>query len=716
MPNSIVTLAALAVAIQSGLLAQNAVPALGSSPLATTVSLNADSLEAGFDGVGLVNGGGATSVLLKDYPESKRNEMFDLIFKPKFGASVSALLVEIPGDGNSTQGSMPSHMRTRNDLNFQRGYTWWILQQAKRRNPNLVLTGMAWSAPGWVGDGKFWSKDTAIYYTNWLKGLRDVYGLEFNAIGLRNEKGVSFDFAKELRRALSSQGFDRVKIQGFDNWPKDKLAFVKDMIANPQLRDAVDIISAHTLVSVPPTDGEKLKSWAKDLNKPIWNSEEHVYKSGFEAEISIVQALNLNHVRFGTSLVVNWYDIAAVYPLEPYSETPAALLARSPWSGGYTVRESLWGYAHYGQFTAPGWHYLENGSGELAGGGSYVSLKSPGNDYSIVIETKDAKAPQNLRFSISGLSPSDVTVWKSNAEGQFKHAGFIKTLRGMFSLMAEPNTIYSLSTTRGQQKGSFSDAPLDKAFPFPYRDTFDEYASPERYGYLPHFTADIDEIFEITDRPDRKGKCLRQVIARHPISWAPEWKPYTIIGDDQWRDYEISADVYLNAGDSGGIMGRVNDVGSGYGTVPKGYYFELTAEGTARLVVSRGKKDKRALVGDAEQQALIQNTDDPAAGGEAQLAITRLAAFNPKVWHKLSLQFRGNDISAWVDGRKALTGNSTLYSHGLGGLMAGGDEQVLSTPYFDNLIIKPLDTPDPKEPTRLSGVSPIYGGGKPKKR
>lgn len=108
-----------------------------------TVELNGDAGGRRFDGIGVVDGGGATSVLLKDYPEPQRSQILDLIFRPKFGASVSALLVEIPGDGNATQGSMPSHMHTRDDLNFHRGYTWWILQQAKKRNPNLTLTGMS---------------------------------------------------------------------------------------------------------------------------------------------------------------------------------------------------------------------------------------------------------------------------------------------------------------------------------------------------------------------------------------------------------------------------------------------------------------------------------------------------------------------------------------------------------------------------------------------
>lgn len=100
-----------------------------------------------FDGIGAVNGGGATSVLLKDYPEPQRSQIMDMVFKPMFGASVSAMLVEIPGDGNSTQGSMPSHSHYRGDYNFERGYTWWVMSEAQRRNPRLALDATAWSAP-----------------------------------------------------------------------------------------------------------------------------------------------------------------------------------------------------------------------------------------------------------------------------------------------------------------------------------------------------------------------------------------------------------------------------------------------------------------------------------------------------------------------------------------------------------------------------------------
>ncbi len=652
------------------------------------VELKGDAGGKRFDGIGTVNGGGATSVLLKDYPEPQRSQIFDLVFKPKFGASISTLLVEIPGDGNSTQGSMPSHMHTRDDLNYSRGYIWWTLQEAKKRNPDLTLDGTAWSAPGWIGNGNFWSQDAADYYVKWLQGLRTVYGLEFDAIGCRNEKGFSVEFVKMLRASLDTNDFQKVKIHAFDDWPpKTKFSWVPKLLTDEKLNAAIAIFSAHVLQSAPASP--EVQAIATQLNKPIWCTEEHVYKKGFDCEISIVQAFNQDFLRSGATKIVNWYDIAALYPTEPYSEDPAMLLAHSPWSGHYDVREALWGYAHYGQFTQVGWQYLNGGCGELTNGGTFVTMKSPGEDYSIIIETKGATARQQLHFQTSGgLSGKKLCVWRSNEKEQFIQQAAIKSVNGSFTITLDTNSIYSLSTTTGQQKGSFANIPADKPFPFPYSETFEEYTSPKATGYLPHYTADIADVFEIAQRPDTKGKCLRQVVPVPPISWAPEWQPYTILGDDQWTNYEVSADVYLNPGDAAGVMGRVNAAGPGFGCIPKGYFMKLGDDGQCRLVVVRGKKDKKKLVGDAEQQALILAQKDDGAGGELELGSIQLPNIKPDEWHNLKLRFEGSVISGLVDDKTVITATNALYSHGMAGLMAGGEKKKLSTPYFDNLLIK----------------------------
>ena len=672
-----------------------------------TVQLRGDAGGKRFDGIGVVNGGGATSVLLKDYPAAQRSQILDLVYKPKFGASVSALYVEIPGDGNSTQGSMPSHMHTRDDLDYSRGYMWWIMEEAKRRNPGLTLDGAAWSAPGWVGSGNFWSQDTADYYVKWLQGLRKVYGLELDAIGCRNEKGANFDFVKRLRASLDANDFSAVKIHAFDDWPNNKFDFVRTIATNETLRNAIDVLSAHTLMSIPAS--KQVQASADAWNKPIWDTEEHIYLRGFDCALNIVHAFNDNYIRSGATKIVNWYDIAALYPMEPYSENPPMILAYWPWSGHYEVREALWGYAHYGQFTQVGWEYLHGGCELLAGGGSFVTMKSPAGDYSVIFETKGATAPQMIRFEVgSGLSTKSLCVWRSDAREQFVQQPDIKLEKSAFTVTLEPDSIYSVSTTRGQQKGAFKTIPPPKPFPFPYYETFEQYSDSKAWGQLPHYTADIVDAFEIADRPDNQGKCLHQVVPIPTLSWAPDWQPYTILGDTNWQDYEVSADVCLNPGDSAGVMGRVNNVGTGFGIIPKGYFLQLGADGQCRLSVIRGTPARRRAAGDAEQQALVSADKDDSEGGERVLGTVELSSVRSNSWHNLQLRFEGFNITGLVDGKPVLAATNALYSHGMAGLMAGGSRRKLSTPYYDNLLIKGVNAPTPKPTGTLAGQKPIY--------
>jgi len=676
---------------------------------ATTQVIVLDGRAGGprFDGIGVVEGGGGTGVLLKDYPEPQRSQILDLVFKPKFGASVSALYVEIPGDGNSTQGSMPSHRHTRDDLNAWRGYMWWEMREAKRRNAGLTLDGAAWSAPGWVGEhshGDFFSQDAADYYVSWLKALRDVHGLHMPTLGMRNERGVNLDFAKTLRRTLDGNGFADVKIHGFDNWPEDKFDFVSRMETDSDLRNAIAILSAHNSPPESVTSPSVLGAAAR-MHKPLWDTEQHVYKAGFDGLISTVQAFNLNHIDSGYTKITDWYGIAGLYEMEPYSgEKEAAVRANWPWSGRYEINQKLWAYAHYGQFTEVGWHYLDKASGKLQGGGSFVTLASPKGEYSVIIETKDASAPQSIRLDIGALAKKALAVWRSDEQAQFVHQADIVPVRGAATLILEPHAVYTLTTTRGQKKGGFDAVPAAKAFPFPYHEGFDAYADPASWGYLPRYFADIAGAFELSPCPGRSGQCLHQAVPVPTLSWAPDWMPYTIIGDDHWRDYEVAADIRLSAGESGSVMGRINNVGWGYGFIPKGYFIELSAGGDLRLVVIRGKPDKKKLVGDAEQQALIRASNDDSEGGEKVLATFRAEGVGPDQWHRLGLKFEGNRITGTLDGKAVLTATDALYDHGIAGLLAGADARAVSRPWFDNLAIIPPGgdgvAPPPPAPAR----------------
>ena len=270
-----------------------------------TVVINPATGVKTFDGVGAVSGGGATSVLLKDYVEPQRSQILDYLFKPKFGAAMSALFVEIPGDGNSTQGSELSHMHRRDDENYFRGLRMVADgggEKAESRD-HFGWRCLGLSALG--RDNVFWSQDMCDYYVKWIEGLKQFHGLTFDAIGCRNEKGVNEDFAKKMRATLDRAGLEKVRLHGFDNWGKTKWDWTGNLTNDTGLRKAVDILSNHTMFEIGAPDA--VRQISDEMHKPIWNTEEHVYKKGFDCEISLVQVFNQNYISSRVTKILCWY-------------------------------------------------------------------------------------------------------------------------------------------------------------------------------------------------------------------------------------------------------------------------------------------------------------------------------------------------------------------------------------------------------------------------
>ena len=120
----------------------------GSADTTAIQSLDFAKATHTFNGIGGLSGGGATSVLLTNkYPEKQKDEILDFLFKPKFGASLQIVKVEIGGDSQSTDGTETSHMHSPDDLNYERGYEWEILVEAKKRNPNIKTYGFDHGMP-----------------------------------------------------------------------------------------------------------------------------------------------------------------------------------------------------------------------------------------------------------------------------------------------------------------------------------------------------------------------------------------------------------------------------------------------------------------------------------------------------------------------------------------------------------------------------------------
>ena len=118
--------------------------ALASVACATTVPLDFSVPGTSYEGVGALSGGGGVTRLLIDYEEALQQDILDILFKPKAGASLQIIKVEMGGDTASTEGTEMSHARVRGDLNCTRGYEWLVLAEAKKRNPGIRTYGLTW--------------------------------------------------------------------------------------------------------------------------------------------------------------------------------------------------------------------------------------------------------------------------------------------------------------------------------------------------------------------------------------------------------------------------------------------------------------------------------------------------------------------------------------------------------------------------------------------
>jgi hypothetical protein len=183
---------------------------------ATTVVVDGNAGGRVFDGVGAISGGGGNSRLLFDYPEPQRSQILDYLFKPGVGAAMQILKVEVGGDTNSTSGAEPSHKHTASDLNCNRGYEWWLMEQAKARNPAIKLYALAWGAPGWIGNGTFFSTDMINYYVSFLDCAKASHGLTIDYLGGWNERGFDKTWYENLRSTLNSHGYSNVLVVADD--------------------------------------------------------------------------------------------------------------------------------------------------------------------------------------------------------------------------------------------------------------------------------------------------------------------------------------------------------------------------------------------------------------------------------------------------------------------------------------------------------------------
>ncbi len=630
-------------------------------PVNTAIAVDPAGPGRVFDGVGAISGGGGNSRLLIDYPTRQRDQILDYLFKPGYGASLQILKLEIGGDANSTDGSEPSVEHTRGAVNCDVGYEFWLAKQAKARNPNIRLYGLAWAAPGWIGNGNFWSQDMIDYLMTWM-GCAQRHGLSIDYLGGWNERGYNVAWYENLHATLAAKHYP-TKVVGDDSGWGVADAMAKD----PAFAKSIDVVAAH--YSCEGGDGGNANSCSSTQNaistgKPLWDSENgsQDYNTGAGP---LIRAITRGYIDGKMTALLNWPLIAAITPNLPYA-TVGLAVANQPWSGNYSIGMNAWVTAQVTQFVQPGWQFLDRARGYLGGdrsNGSYISLTSPAKtDYSTVVETTSATAASTATFTVPGsLSSKPVHVWATKVndtdnDDRFVHlADLLPDRSGTLTYTLQPGYVYTFSTVSQRVGRGTAVSPAPHPLALPYSDDFNRYVAGQEARYV----SDMQGSFEVQPcAAGRRGLCLQQMAPTKPIEWQQDSDAFTLVGDPSWTNYQVQTDVELAKPGTVELIGRAGTQNRPQ-SHQQGYFFQISDTGAWTLLKS------------------------DANGVRTVLARASVAALGTGRWHKLGLSFTGPSITASVDGHTVGVVQDSSYPAGQVGLGLTSYD----TDQFDNLSI-----------------------------
>lgn len=619
--------------------------------LAVNVTVDGGGAGQTFAGIGGVSAGASSRSLL-DYASGPRSDILDFLFKPNFGAALQHLKVEIGGDMNSTDGTEPSHERSNGVISCSRGWEWYLMQQAKARNSSIKLDSLMWGTAGY--NSTFYSLSNRNYVKDWLD-CAVANSLTIDYTGIWNETGSNTQWIKDLRTTLDGGGYTSVFISA-DDQATGTYGLANTYNGDSALRTAMTsgALNVHYPSFSTCSTADRDDDATVALNNhgaALWNSEEgfwfgssHAGQADWTGALYTAHQINCNYIVQKSTKVELWALFSGYYGILPIAGA-GQLQANEPWSGHYTVSTPIWAIAHTTQFIQPGWQYLDGATGALNSGndGSYICAKSS-TDYSCVIETKGASGSTTFNFTITGgLSTGTVHVWKSDTSTQFIQQSDIVPSAGAFSLVAAANSIYSITTTTGQAKGT-STISSATSFPFPYIENFETYST----GVLAKYWLDQSGAFETASCTDgHSGTCERQVLTTAPIYWPTEsalTHPFTIVGDSTWTDFLVQSDVMIEAAGTATLIGRLGSVTQG-GSI-NGYILHMSNAGVWSVT--------------------------PGYSGTALSGCSGTTTFGTSTWHALQLKFTGTTVVASLDGVQLCSATDSTYTAGMVGVGTAG--------------------------------------------
>lgn len=568
-----------------------------------TVNMDAGTV---FRGLGAVTGNNS-SRLLMDYKTQNPDaywEIMNLLFKPNYGAGLTHIKIEFGSDVNSSSGTEPSIMRSADEVaDVTRGAGFMFAADALTINPDISIDLLRWGEPKWVTDAFNESTEKGHearykWYKAAIDGAYDTYGMKFTHISADMNEAAKVDtewiiyLADKLENETDERyDYGAIKIVASDELGSWNIA--KEMIANEQLRDAVDILAEH----YNTWSNDDVKRLNTEYGKEVWYTE-GVASTNIARLAVTSNGSGLNGTNGALDVcnrVINGYyngrmtmyeyqpAVAAYYSGAKYF--PKSLLnAQNPWSGYYEADCGIWTSAHFTHFIKNGWRYIDSacfGDGKESHAisettNNYMAVTdTETGDYSIVI-CNDSAEQRNYTFTLENMDKADApfTIWETRGpdEGQAFDANYFKNIgtfkpaevdgKYAYSVEVKPYSIVTLTTLDiGDADVSVYECKNeDKPLDVNYSDNF-EYSEEflAARGNAPLYTTDYGGAFEVAEVDGKK--VLMQMInaGNKPTDWRYRGtpNPITSLGDDRWSDYSAAigfkfdgdaADNYISFG------------------------------------------------------------------------------------------------------------------------------------------------------------------------
>ena len=647
--------------------------------------INAD-MGPRLDGFGAISGGGATSRLLFQYSAPVVKEILDLLFLPSYGASLHHLKVEIGGDGQSSEGVEPSHMHSNTSSpNFSRGYEWRLMKEARARNPEILLSALAWTWPGWVGAGTkspWTDPDIAVdYIISWLEGARDTHNITLNFINADwNERGFSPSFVLALRKALDARAFSYLGIVCGDD--AHLFSCAEEAERDSVFRSSIVALGSH---------GPSLPSPIVP-SVPLWNTEVHVTDSG-GTDLSTIFARYYTEQNITSGTL---WNVLSAYNPGLFSPDWGIFRAWWPWCDYYEPIGKLWVFAHWTQGTRPGMHWLKvgSGTGNLSGGGVYVSFfDAVTHDFTLIVYKPSDGVPENatftlnstLLFSIASLfaAKSSVVSGLTSTTPPDLDSYFVVQPNGVIvdpsthsaQFFIRPGDLWTLTTIGNLTKGDpLRSVTTPTPFPSSFHDTFEDCVP---YSEAPYWT-DMTGAWECV--ADERGIVMQQVVPAHPLAWRPEeQRPFSLFAANiSLKNVNVSVGISLNSRNDSALLGvRAN---------PNCCGRVITGEDLmpgAWLLVSGGFW---AVFNAIANVSTVLPSEGLIAHGMLEREVI------PGEWYRVGLTVQNDFLSGWIDGTNLFSAVSVagqgVPDNGFVGIGTGTWGQYVS---FDDFAYLSLD-------------------------